>query len=212
MEKDPKKEFPFGEYLKTLRQRKGVSLKKVEDDTGVPNAYLSQLETGTRRRIPSSKRLNVLADYYNVSVQQLLEKAGYFNKADIKETEEDKIKKSFLQAIGDPRFKHGMRIKNKNDLDYMRFINEIYEELEQKDEILRDVIFGIGYFEIILKMIKQAEQFDKNNFLDFQSSMIEEIKNFIKNKQANKETVVFPMIDIPLDIQKKLEKYFYSKY
>ena len=36
MKKKTKKPFPFGSFLKELRVRKGVSLKKVEDDTGFP--------------------------------------------------------------------------------------------------------------------------------------------------------------------------------
>lgn len=124
--------FPLGEFLKWLRQRKGVSLKKVEDDTGISNAYLSQLETGTRKRLPSPDRLKALADYYNVSLQQLLEKAGYFGEADIVETKEQKIEKAFLHVINDPDFKYGTRLKGKYDLDAKLFIVEMYEKLTNK--------------------------------------------------------------------------------
>jgi len=64
--------FPFGDFLKKLRARKGVSLKKVEEATGISNAYLSQLETGKRRRLPTPDRLIALADYYNASIKELL--------------------------------------------------------------------------------------------------------------------------------------------
>jgi HTH-type transcriptional regulator, competence development regulator len=132
LKNNPKKEFPFGEYLKAIRQRKGVSLKKVEEDTGIPNAYLSQLETGNRRRIPGPDRLKVLANYYNVSIDQLLEKAGYLDKEDIVETLEEKIEKTFQHVISDPNFKYGTRLKGKDDydLDTKRFIIEMYEALK----------------------------------------------------------------------------------
>lgn len=36
----------FGEQIKRLRAEKKLTLKQVEDATGISNAYLSQLETG----------------------------------------------------------------------------------------------------------------------------------------------------------------------
>jgi transcriptional regulator with XRE-family HTH domain len=132
MKKKTKQTFPLGDFLKELRERKGVSLKKVEDETGISNAYLSQLETGVRQRLPTPDRLKALADYYNVSLQQLLEKAGYFGEGDIEETQEQKIEKAFLHVISDPAFKYGTRLKGKYDLDGKRFIVEMYETLTKK--------------------------------------------------------------------------------
>jgi len=201
MKKGAKEPFPFGNYLKELRARKGVSLKKVEEATGISNAYLSQLETGVRRRIPTSKRLNALADYYNVSIQQLLQKAGYYKKNGLMETEEEKIKKGFLKAIGDPVFKYGMRLKNKNDLDYMRFINEMYKELTKKNETLFSILLGIQLYEIVLKSKK------KDEYSEFESSMIKEIKNFIEDRKANKDTVLFPL-KMTDEVQKIIDRYW----
>jgi len=127
-----KEPFPFADFLKKLRARKGVSLKKVEEGTGISNAYLSQLETGKRRRLPNPTRLKALADYYNVSIQQLLEKAGYYEEGDIQETKEQKIEKAFLHVLNDPSFKYGTRLKGKYDLDVKRFIVEMYEKLTKK--------------------------------------------------------------------------------
>ena len=133
MKKKIKQTFPLGNFLKELRERKGVSLKKVEDDTGISNAYLSQLETGVRKKLPNADRLKALADYYNVSIQQLLEKAGYYENGDIEETQEQKIEKAFLHVISDPAFKYGTRLKGKYDLDGKRFIIEMYEKLTKKE-------------------------------------------------------------------------------
>ena len=122
--------FLLGKFLTELRERKGASLKDVENDTGIPNAYLSQLETGERRKLPDPDRLSKLADYYNVTVQQLLEKAGYLqsSSSSIEETMEQKIEKAFLHAVNDPVFKHGTRLKGKYDLDTKRFVIEMYEK------------------------------------------------------------------------------------
>ena len=133
MKNKSKKLFPFGDFLKKLRDRKGVSLKKVEEATGISNAYLSLLETGDRRRLPKPDRLKALADYYNVSIQELLEKAGYYEEEDIQETKEQQIEKAFLHVINDPAFKYGTRLKGKYDLDSKRFIVEMYEKLTKKN-------------------------------------------------------------------------------
>lgn len=128
-----KTKFPFGTYLKQLREQKGVSLKDVEKETGISNAHLSQLETGARRRLPPPERLKVLADYYSVSAQELLHKAGYFGEEDIKETGEQKIDKALTHALSDPLFKTGMRVNTKNlSIDAKRFITELYEETAKR--------------------------------------------------------------------------------
>lgn len=122
-----KQKFPFGQFLKSLREQKGVSLVDVEKATGISNAYLSQLETGARRRLPPPERLRIIADYYNISVKELLEKAGYYEARDIKETFEQRINKAFLHAINDPQFNTGQRINpNEISIDVKRFVLEMY--------------------------------------------------------------------------------------
>jgi HTH-type transcriptional regulator, competence development regulator len=137
MKKKQKKNFPLGEFLRSLRERKGVSLREVEKATGIPNAYLSQLETADRRKIPDPERLRKLADYYLVSVKQLLEKAGYFDDYEIEETYEQKIEKAFQYITNDPKFSYGTRLKGKQDLDTKRFIIEMYEKMSGK-KIMED--------------------------------------------------------------------------
>ena len=127
-----KETFPFGDFLKKLRARKGVSLKKVEEAIGISNAYLSQLETGKRRRLPTPDRLIALADYYNTSIKELLEKAGYYEEWDIQETKEQQIEKAFSHVLSDPAFKFGTRLKGEYDLDIKLFILEMYEKLTGK--------------------------------------------------------------------------------
>lgn len=121
--------FPFGEFLKRLREKKGATLKQVEDATGLSNAYISQLETGTRRRLPTPEKLKALADYLNVTVQELLEKAGYTEPDETTETYEQKIERVFNHIITDPKFKFGTRLATeKYDIDAKRFIIEMYEQ------------------------------------------------------------------------------------
>ena len=66
----------LGTALRNLRLKKGVSLRKVESETGVSNPYLSQLERGVVTN-PSPNKLLALADYYGASYMDLLGYAGY---------------------------------------------------------------------------------------------------------------------------------------
>lgn len=68
----------IGELLRQLRTEKGVSLRTVEKDTRVSNAYLSQLESGKAEQ-PSPHILHKLASYYGVHYSRLMEAAGYLN-------------------------------------------------------------------------------------------------------------------------------------
>lgn len=64
----------FGEYLKELRKEKGLTLRDVESESKISNAYLSQIERG-KRGIPTVKVLGKLSKVYGVGLGHLLEKA-----------------------------------------------------------------------------------------------------------------------------------------
>ncbi|MCV9998221.1 helix-turn-helix domain-containing protein [Pararhizobium sp. YC-54] len=56
---------PFGEAMRQLRQKKGVSQKQMAAAIGVSPAYLSALEHG-KRGAPSFEFLQRVAGYFNV--------------------------------------------------------------------------------------------------------------------------------------------------
>ncbi|NNU92428.1 helix-turn-helix transcriptional regulator [Geobacillus thermodenitrificans] len=66
----------FGDYLRSLRKRKNLSIKELQELSGVSDAYISQIENG-KKPIPSPKTLEKLYKHLDVSFEQLLEKAGY---------------------------------------------------------------------------------------------------------------------------------------
>ena len=70
----------FGEYLKGLRQAKGISQKELSGLTNgqVSNAEISRLEAGIRKK-PSPAVLKILAPHLGVSVGVLLTEAGYMD-------------------------------------------------------------------------------------------------------------------------------------
>ncbi len=65
----------LGEELKVARTIKGLSLREVEDITGVSNSYLSQLETDKIKK-PSVHILNKLSKVYDVKLEKFLEASG----------------------------------------------------------------------------------------------------------------------------------------
>ena len=66
----------LGSFLALARANKQVSLREVEELTGVSNAYISQLEKG-KVRSPSPVVLHKLSVFYRVSYPRVLELAGY---------------------------------------------------------------------------------------------------------------------------------------
>jgi transcriptional regulator with XRE-family HTH domain len=66
----------LGPFLAKARASSGKSLRAVERETGISNAYLSQLETG-KIRAPAPQNLHRLAELYRVPYELLLELAGF---------------------------------------------------------------------------------------------------------------------------------------
>ncbi len=66
----------LGDSLKASRNAKKLSLRDVEREIAISNAYLSQLESGKIRH-PSPNVLHKLASLYDVSYRDLMQIAGY---------------------------------------------------------------------------------------------------------------------------------------
>ncbi|SPP92798.1 helix-turn-helix domain-containing protein [Bradyrhizobium vignae] len=66
----------LGKTLTAARERKGLSLRDAERETGISNAYLSQLEHG-KIAAPSPNVLHKLAGLYGISYSTLMRDAGY---------------------------------------------------------------------------------------------------------------------------------------
>ena len=56
---------PFGEHLRRLRRKKGVTQQDMADAIGVSQAYLSALEHGKRGQ-PSWPLLQSITGYFNI--------------------------------------------------------------------------------------------------------------------------------------------------
>ena len=109
------KEPKFGHFLRNLRERRRMSLRDVEKECGVSNAYIAQLENGDRPP-PSPDILKKFARAYNVTIRELLLRAGYLDDPKITATEEERIEAAFQYVLSDPDYKLATRI-NGEDLD-----------------------------------------------------------------------------------------------
>ena len=126
------KNFSF--FLKSLRKKKAVSLREVEKHTGISNAYISQIENGEINRIPEPFRMRKLADYYNVTMEEMLFHAGYIDEHNVGETLESRVDKTFEKILSKPEFEYGSRInKDKYDIELKRFIIKMYEQLTKEN-------------------------------------------------------------------------------
>ena len=69
----------FGEYLRELRRKKGLTQKELADMSGFSNAEISRIESGDRQK-PSPIILKALAPCLGVSYEELLKQAGYLEE------------------------------------------------------------------------------------------------------------------------------------
>lgn len=87
--------FTLGHELREARDLRKLSLREVEDATGISNAYLSQLENDKVKK-PSPHFLNKLAKLYGIEFELVMEKAGYIQK---KEKTDDNTPKTLAGAM-----------------------------------------------------------------------------------------------------------------
>lgn len=66
----------LGTFLVAGRNKVGMTLRAVEKQTGISNAYLSQLEHG-KIQTPAPQNLHKLAELYKVPYELLMELAGH---------------------------------------------------------------------------------------------------------------------------------------
>ena len=66
----------LGTFLALARSDMGLTLRAVESQTGISNAYLSQLEHG-KIRTPAPQYLYKLAELYRLPYELLMELAGH---------------------------------------------------------------------------------------------------------------------------------------
>lgn len=103
----------MGHVLRNRRLQLGLSLRQVEEKTGISNAYLSQLENQKILQ-PTPTVLRKISDLYDISYSRLLKLAGH--PVPVKNEEKNVAFKisSGLEEIS--------KEEEKELLEYLRFI------------------------------------------------------------------------------------------
>jgi len=118
----------LGNYLRELRNRKRLSLRDVEGQSGASGSYLSQVEQNKRQ--PSADLLRKIAPAYGASVKELLTMAGYLDEPEVKMSDQDRVEWAFKCVVSDPEYKFGTSLRSSTELslEAKRFIVEVYEK------------------------------------------------------------------------------------
>ena len=107
--------------LSRLRKLRGKTLRAVEKETGVSNAYLSQLENGSVKR-PRPHVLHKLADFYDVAYEDLMTAAGYLSRNDEKRPVDPELIEIQLMSAG---------LSNQQKKELKRFIRFLQQSQEE---------------------------------------------------------------------------------
>ena len=122
----------LGDYLRELRNRKRLTLREVQEQSGASGSYLSQVEQGKRH--PSAELLRKIAPTYGASVRELLTMAGYLDEPEVKMSDQERVEWAFSCVISDPDYKFGTSLRTSTELslEAKRFIVEVYEKATGK--------------------------------------------------------------------------------
>lgn len=123
--------------MRQLRKSRGLTLKQVETQAKVSNAYISQIERGLRKP-PHPDILKRLAKTYDVPHRELLVAAGYLEEDSAETAKRREIEEAYEHVRTDPTFKQGTRLRGTHvSLETKRFIVEMYEKLTQRNLLKR---------------------------------------------------------------------------
>ena len=109
----------LGSTLRQSRELATLTLREVEEVTGISNAYLSQLENDKIKR-PSASVLYKLASVYKIELDTLLVAAGIIEKTAQKK-QEVPVNQEWLKRLA--FYSDNLSEDQKNQvLDYLKFL------------------------------------------------------------------------------------------
>ena len=116
---------PIGELLRELRGTK--TLRRVELDTGITNAYLSNIELGLKK--PGVKTLAKLGIYYQVPLDHMLKVAGLQDQVPGPTQQESvlDIERAYAFVLSDPHMVGYQKPADTPPLDMQKFVVELYQ-------------------------------------------------------------------------------------
>ena len=116
-----------------LRRLRGTrTLRQIEADTGISNAYLSNIESGAKR--PGTRILSKLAVYYRVPLQDLLQAAGlpFDQNAEVLTESVADLQRSYDFIMADPNLNQYRKPAGIPAVDFQKFLVQMYEHYTGK--------------------------------------------------------------------------------
>ncbi|MEY2478924.1 MAG: hypothetical protein QOG87_4239 [Actinomycetota bacterium] len=95
----PMKELPdrwrdLGEFIREQRSTARLSLRRLSEQAGISNPYLSQIERGLRK--PSAEILQQIAKALRISAETLYVRAGILEERDLEDLESEILRDQHL--------------------------------------------------------------------------------------------------------------------
>ena len=124
-ENNPRERPPIGELLRKLRGTK--TLRQVEADTGITNAYLSNIELGLKK--PGVKTLAKLSIYYRVPLDHLLQVGGLAGETPEPAQQESvlDLRRAYDFVLGDPNVSQYPKPAETPSTDMQKFVVQLYQ-------------------------------------------------------------------------------------
>lgn len=131
----------FGAYIKELRNKAGLSQRKLEELSGISNAEISRIETGDRIK-PSPLSIKALAPHLGVSYEELMQKAGYIEEVYPRGSFEDVVWKD---STGEPVDTFRRKVMNiqQRDPELITILDRAIDHSSNKDiDTIKKVLLG----------------------------------------------------------------------
>lgn len=181
----------IGEFIRSKRKEKNLTLKQLAKEIGLSHTYLSQIELGDRKASPDI--LNKMSKTLDVPHQYLMEKAGYNKTTDSKE-----IFQTQLLSLQEMRIRKAMEVDavslelSRSDLNeetrrhLEKVLNESKLEIEKIDNAIEEVTTLIRNSEILNQGLDTSRELNKKfgGWGNTEDIPIEEIKKVIEATQA----------------------------
>ena len=71
-----------GQYLKIIREKRGLGVKAVYSKTGVGDSTIRRIEEG-KTKFPPAAQLKTLANFYGINLIESIQAYGYLDDIDI---------------------------------------------------------------------------------------------------------------------------------
>lgn len=128
----------FGSIIKNRREELGLSLKQIEQETGISPSYINRIEKG-QRKAPSYRIIEQLAKALDMPISKLINVAEVDIQDDVSSLEELLLTSQFTV--------NGKRVSKQSKEKMVEFVKRLNEASWESDKKYEEVIKLIGFFD-----------------------------------------------------------------